>query len=80
MDNKRFFVRLVEPESEWDTYRHEVVERIPDGKGSFKERVLGMDGGEPEDQTLYRNWSWVVEALNKAYEDGVDEGASNPYC
>ena len=31
---------------------------------------VGSDGGEPEDQTLRRNWSWVVEALNEAFENG----------
>lgn len=28
-------------------------------------RVLGCDGGEPEDQMLLRDWSWVVEELNR---------------
>ena len=28
--------------------------------------LIGNDGGEPEDQTLNRDWSWVVGALNKA--------------
>ena len=27
-------------------------------------RLLGRDGGEPEDNTLYRGWSWVVKELN----------------
>lgn len=27
-------------------------------------RVVGSDGGEPEDQLLVRDWSWVVEELN----------------
>lgn len=26
--------------------------------------VVGCDGGEPEDQTLGRDWFWVVGALN----------------
>lgn len=26
---------------------------------------VGCDGGEPEDQTLGRDWAWVVGALNK---------------
>jgi|GEM_PF-1947966 hypothetical protein len=25
--------------------------------------VVGFDGGEPEDQTFTRDWSWVVDAL-----------------
>lgn len=28
-------------------------------------RFIDSDGGEPEDQTFYRNWSWVVPLLNK---------------
>jgi hypothetical protein len=35
--------------------------------------VIGMDGGEPEDQLLYRNWGWVVPALNAAYEAGKQD-------
>lgn len=27
-------------------------------------KVIGSDGGQPEDQLLVRNWSWVVDALN----------------
>jgi hypothetical protein len=43
-------------------------------------RLIGNDGGDPEDQILVRDWSWVVTALNEAYEKGVHDGASNPYC
>ncbi len=32
--------------------------------------IIGEDGGEPEDQTLTRDWSWVVGALNDAYQKG----------
>ena len=28
------------------------------------ERVVGQDGGEPEDQTLGRDWSWVPDEMN----------------
>ena len=35
---------------------------------------IGSDGGEPEDQTLGRDWSWVAPALQSAYEDGLFEG------
>lgn len=31
-------------------------------------RLIGHDGGEPEDQTLYRDWAWVVDALNEALQ------------
>jgi hypothetical protein len=27
-------------------------------------RFVGNDGGEPEDQRLFRNWKWVVDELN----------------
>ena len=33
-------------------------------------QFIGSDGGEPEDQTLGRDWAWVVPALNAAYELG----------
>lgn len=36
--------------------------------------VLGTDGGEPEDQTLTRDWSWVVSSLNDAYSLGYERG------
>lgn len=32
-------------------------------------RLLGADGGEPEDQTLGRDWNWVVSALNALDEE-----------
>lgn len=32
-------------------------------------RLLGTDCGEPEDQTFGRDWSWVVEELNKVAEE-----------
>src|SRR3990167_3321539 len=34
--------------------------------------LVGSDGGEPEDQTLDRDWDWVVEELNK-----VNDGWKN---
>lgn len=34
------------------------------------EKLIGMDGGEREDQTLNRDWNWVVTALNEAFELG----------
>jgi hypothetical protein len=27
-------------------------------------RIVGSDGGEPEDQLLVRNWSWVAKEMN----------------
>ena len=28
-------------------------------------RMVGIDGGEPEDQTLVRDWQWVVNEMNQ---------------
>ena len=36
-------------------------------------QLIGSDGGEPEDQTLGRDWRWVTRALNDAYELGQKE-------
>jgi hypothetical protein len=35
---------------------------------------VNSDGGEPEDQTLRRDWAWVADALNDAYAQGVVDG------
>ena len=43
-----------------------IVYRIEDAGHVF----VGEDGGEPEDQTLGRDWAWVVPALNEAYRLG----------
>lgn len=42
------------------------------GRASFDAlyRILGCDGGEPEDQTLVRDWAWVAGALQDAYNEG----------
>jgi hypothetical protein len=42
-----------------------------------KPRPVGQDGGEPEDQLLVRDWKWVAEELNKAYERGRKDGISS---
>ena len=56
-------------------YIHHLVEVI-DGKPI---RVLGSDGGEPEDQTFGRDWKWVVEEINKAYQAGYECGREVQY-
>lgn len=41
---------------------------VGDGWGLFdtlENRVVGADGGEPEDQLLLRDWKWVPEEMNK---------------
>jgi hypothetical protein len=37
---------------------------------------VASDGGDPEDQTLSRDWAWVVGALNNAYQEGLKDGRS----
>ncbi len=32
------------------------------------------DRGEPEDQSFYRDWSWVPDAIRDAYAYGVEDG------
>ena len=32
-------------------------------------RLVGYDGGEPEDQTLSRDWEWVVVELNQLADE-----------
>lgn len=43
---------------------------ISDGKVILQQ----SDGGEPEDQSFYRDWAWVAPALRTAYELGVIDG------
>lgn len=49
-----------------------VLVAIDDATG--KEIILGNDGGEPEDQTLNRDYSWVLKAIQSAYNQGYKEG------
>lgn len=58
-----------------DDYSYLVIRYASDGH-----KVLGSDGGEPEDQTLYRNWAWVPEALQEAYDRGVQYGKEHGGC
>lgn len=41
-------------------YSWSLLRRNEDGSVTF----IGCDGGEPEDQLLVRDWSWVCDALN----------------
>ena len=36
--------------------------------------IIAIDGGEPEDQTLTRDYGWVAEAMQAAYELGRQHG------
>jgi len=51
----------------YNEYSSYVVEVLENGY-----RLLGSDGGEPEDQVLYRDWKWVVPELNKAFLDCME--------
>lgn len=31
------------------------------------------DGGAPEDQSFYRDWSWVPDAIRAAYAYGLED-------
>ena len=68
----------------YDGMWEEALEDIKDGWSDFSYqngiwevedeigyRFVGSDGGEPEDQTMKRDWAWVVDELNKAYLQGI---------
>lgn len=49
-----------------------ILEVATDGTEN-KVAYIGSDGGEPEDQLLCRDYSWVVDALNDAYRKGRED-------
>ena len=57
----RFVLREAKTE-----YGNEYVELVDTKTGD----VVGSDGGEPEDNTFYRDWSWVPDLLNKVANGG----------
>ncbi len=57
---KRFVLRQVTSD-----YGDEYRELVDTSTGD----VVGSDGGEPEDNTFYRDWSWVPTLLNKVAEE-----------
>lgn len=67
--SKRFEIR--ECNEEWGDYN----ELWDD------EEVIASDHGEPEDQTFYRDWSWVCPLLNELNDEIVrlkDKIDANP--
>lgn len=48
----------------WDPYNTCLYET----DGEKPVRLVHVDGGEPEDQTFYRDWNWIVAELNKLAE------------
>ncbi len=63
-----YTVRIDDEQRYGDDYQVLRIER--DGK------VLEEHGdrGEPEDNSYYRDWSWVQGALEKAYAFGLEDG------
>lgn len=58
--------------SDWDEYGAGLY--VWDEALDMPTRLIAMDGGEPEDQTFYRDWSWVPQALEDAYRRGHQDG------
>ena len=51
------------PEADW---RHDDWKwMLYEFDGDTPVRLVGEDGGEPEDQLLVRDWKWVPEEMNK---------------
>lgn len=64
-------VRLGYPGSEGMDPEQNSVYRF---EGDEPRELIGQDGGEPEDQVLYRDWRWVRQALADAYALGRERG------
>lgn len=43
-------------------------------RGGHVIEVIAFDGGEPEDNSFTRDWSWVAGALKNAYDRGFNDG------
>lgn len=65
-----------EEEDRWYESEYATVYRI-NADGSRTE--VGWIGGEPEDNTYYRDYGWVEGALNEAYQLGLKDGARREY-
>lgn len=72
---KKFVVVPEEDEDEeddgWTDREFAIVYRLND---DGTKTSVGWIGGEPEDNTYYRSYSWVEDALNDAYNLGVKDG------
>ena len=60
----------VEPVPDNLDYRSRLI--IKDDSGEREH----WDGGEPEDNSFGRDWSWVAYELRSAYEQGKKDGRS----
>jgi hypothetical protein len=67
---KPFEVTLTDESGAYD--HRQVLRIVRNGVVILEE----ADGGEPEDQSFYRDWKWVLAALEKAYALGLEDGAS----
>jgi hypothetical protein len=63
-ESDAFAAGLIPEPSNWSSVSSYVVENI-DGRPA---RVIGSDGGSPEDQVLLRDFAWVADALNEVAE------------
>jgi hypothetical protein len=66
---KPFEVTLTHGDDEYGTWRG-TLRIIHKGEVIQEE----TDGGEPEDQSFYRDWKWVRAAIERAYALGLDDG------
>lgn len=64
-----YAVRFESDDDGWNYRQHLVIER------HGEEVARHCDGGEPEDQSFGRDWSWVEGALRQAYAFGVEDGS-----
>lgn len=70
----RYFLETEdEDEDDWDSPYALVFRQNDDGTKT----QVGRIGGDPEDNSYYRTYSWIVEALNDAYELGVEHSRGN---
>lgn len=63
-------------ENEWSGEEYATIIRV-DQDGSRTE--VGWIGSEPEDNTHYRAYSWILPELNAAYKLGLKDGAKREY-
>lgn len=61
-----------------------VVEPVPDGFGwqvrdTETDEVIGDDFCDPKDALLVRDFSWVVDALNRVHVDSLRQGRAEAF-
>jgi len=55
----------------WEPDDYDDINHIYRFEDGVPVEMLACDGGEPEDNTFYRDGRWIVPALNAAYELGL---------